>query len=162
MTIIEALTIFDLADDTPAELKRAYRSLCKIYHPDVQGNEEMMKLVNGAYDLLVKAPYTIDMIDKAKGNIPLTEVLSKAYNSIKYLFDIDIELAGSWLWVTGETRKHKDYLKGQGFKFSRKKLAWYYHAGSYRKLTRRRWDMTEIRTRFDAMKLQSEEQQHLT
>ena len=34
------------------EIKEAYRNLCKTHHPDIGGDQEKMKDVNQAYDIL--------------------------------------------------------------------------------------------------------------
>jgi DnaJ-class molecular chaperone len=33
-------------------IKKAYYALCKLYHPDIQGDERMMVLINRAYEVL--------------------------------------------------------------------------------------------------------------
>lgn len=53
MNYNEALNLFGLTDNfTKEELKKRYLELSKKYHPDLDGDEEMMKSVNAAYDLL--------------------------------------------------------------------------------------------------------------
>lgn len=41
---------------TKEEIKRSYKKLCKIYHPDINNNDstQKMALINDAYDQLVK------------------------------------------------------------------------------------------------------------
>lgn len=67
--------------------------------------------------------------DKANESEPLTETILKAYNSIKHLPGISIELVGCWLWVSGETKTVKDNLKDAGFRWNRKREKWSWHAG---------------------------------
>ena len=42
------------------------------------------------------------------------------------LAGLEIELCGAWLWVSGETRAHKDALKAAGLRWSAKKSMWYW------------------------------------
>lgn len=57
--IIDYYEILGIDDDaTPAEIKSAYRALCKVCHPDISGEEEghnMCILLNEAYDVLMDA-----------------------------------------------------------------------------------------------------------
>jgi hypothetical protein len=39
---------------------------------------------------------------------------------------LEVELCGLWVWVTGDTKPHKEELKAAGFKWSPNKTAWYY------------------------------------
>ncbi len=56
------------------------------------------------------------------------------------LAGVHVDTVGSWLWVTGDTRAHKDALKAAGFLFSAKKGAWYWKpAGSAPKTRRARY-----------------------
>ena len=36
-----------------------------------------------------------------------------------------IEITGSWLWVSGDTKPHRKELKDHGLRWSRKKEKWY-------------------------------------
>ena len=55
MNYSEALKLFGLTSDfTKDELKKRYLELSKKYHPDLNGDEEMMKKVNYAYEVLKK------------------------------------------------------------------------------------------------------------
>lgn len=42
---------------------------------------------------------------------------------------ITIELVGSWYWIAGETKKHKDTIKTTGARYSAKRKKWYYYEG---------------------------------
>ena len=58
MTPYDAAKILGLSGEiTPEIAKKAHRTACKKYHPDINAaGEEMMKLVNEAYDVLRCAP----------------------------------------------------------------------------------------------------------
>ena len=40
--------------------------------------------------------------------------------------DVKIELCGSWLWISGDTKPHKDNLKRIGCRWSNNKKQWYW------------------------------------
>jgi len=62
---------------------------------------------------------------------------------------LKVELIGSWVWVSGNTRPHKELLKSYKFKFSKNKRAWSYHQGGrYRKKTDRNYNLEELREMF--------------
>lgn len=71
MEYVEALEILKLSEGfCDEDLKKAYKSASKIYHPDLGGSTEMMQKVNEAYDLLLKKPRYIH--------------ITKSYNTISY------------------------------------------------------------------------------
>lgn len=48
---------------------------------------------------------------------------------LQALEGISIELVGSWYWISGETKKHKDTIKATGARYSAKREKWYYYDG---------------------------------
>lgn len=62
------------------------------------------------------------------------KISSKKFEQLKKDFDkLTLERVGDWIWVSGDkelfTEQIRDILKLKGFRFSRKKLAWYYFKG---------------------------------
>ena len=62
--------------------------------------------------------------------------------------DIVIEVIGCFVWVTGDTKPHKEQLKALGFKWHSKKAAWYLAPEGYRQRSRREYGLDEIRSMY--------------
>ena len=58
---------------------------------------------------------------------------------------VEIEVIGCFIWLSGNTKEHKDGIKAMGFKWHSKKKMWYKSPEDYRKKSRRNYDMDEIR-----------------
>ncbi len=153
----EALSILRPINNTDDALKQAYRQAALKFHPDHGGDENIMKVVNAAYELLKKEFWTPYEQRAANKETPLTEELKKRWDKIKYFEGIKGEIVGSWLWVSGNTRRYKEQLKELNFKWSRNKVAWYWHANKgYRKRTGKKFSMTDIRTKYGSRRLDNE------
>lgn len=133
------------------ELKKAYRRLAMQYHPDCGGDEETMKAINAEHDALfeqLKRTHnaTADEYHQT------TETAEEFRAVISFLMTLDgvvAELCGSWVWCSGETRKHKEALKGAGFHWSQNKQKWYWHHEEPgRKWRRGNTSMSEIRRKY--------------
>lgn len=72
--------------------------------------------------------YTKETTETPKEFIHIINVLTK-------LNGIEVEIGGSWIWVSGDAREHKEVLKNLKFRYTHKKHAWYYHTEPYRKKT---------------------------
>ena len=97
------------------EAKKVYRELAKQLHPDVGGTNEMFKLLNQVYNHILE--HGLSFLNEEKFDIELEKVISK----ILHFENIVIEVVGSWIWVSGETRAIKEELKKIGFRYRSKK-----------------------------------------
>lgn len=115
MNIYDAAKILGLSGNLkPQDTKATYRSACKKYHPDLNpAGEEMMKIVNQAFEVLKDYTGEIKQEQSDYGDL-----LNDALNRVLGLSGLMIEICGSWVWVTGETRQHKDLFKTAGFKWA--------------------------------------------
>ena len=161
MNKIQALSILDPKDNTQAALKQAYRQASLKHHPDTGGNTEIMALVNLAYEVLKEIldnnmTWLSGDLWKAKKATPLTETMTILFEKIKFFVGIKVELIGTWLWVSGETRTYKEQLKEYGFKWSKNKTSWYYHEGTYRRRSKKDFDMDAIRGMHGSEELKTE------
>ncbi len=145
MNIFDAAKILGLSGDiTQDHVKRAYVSACKKYHPDINpAGEEMMKVVNAAHEVLQDFSGTIQEKQSEYG-----ELLNDALNTIISLHGLIIEICGVWIWVTGDTRSHKDTLKQSGFIWASKKKAWHFRPEQFRSRSRGKTTLDDIRTKY--------------
>lgn len=144
MSTKDALHILGLTTkNTIDDIKLAYRKSCSVYHPDRNpAGLEMMKLVNAAYKALDN--YIPTNIDEDAENANYGDALNAALNSIINL-GLHIEVCGSWIWVSGDTRPHKEILKSSNFKWAPKKAMWHFRPAEWKSLSRGKYTMDQIR-----------------
>jgi hypothetical protein len=130
------------------QLRTMYRKLAFLHHPDRGGSTADMQEINNEYEILSKrlihSNTQFSEGRKSWEEFVSSEIRDKL-NEIIFLEEIIIEIIGSWIWVTGNTRAVKDQLKLHGFKFSPNKLAWYWQTGDYRKLTKKQFSLDDLR-----------------
>lgn len=131
-----------------SELRTAYKKLAVLHHPDKGGSTADMQEINNEYDILSKR-FINSNTDFSEGRktyeADVSEAIKNLIDEIIDLPNINIEMIGNWVWVSGNTKPVKEKLKTAGFKFSRKKVAWYWHHGEYRKFNKKQFDLNEIR-----------------
>lgn len=132
MYIKAALEVFGLSGTvSPQLIKQRYRSLCKEYHPDRNpAGLEMMQMVNQAYDCLKEIKDNV--VGQDSENLNYAQDVAIAIAAILECH-LDIEICGTWVWVSGETKDHKETLKAAGFKWSPKKKIWHFRPHSDKK-----------------------------
>lgn len=131
-----------------AAIKARYRDLCFEHHPDRGGDTRAMQDVNAEYKARLRGEYrktknNDDAEDAVEADERAAEVLAK----IVILPDIDIELVGRWIWVSGLTFHVRAELKAAGLMWASKKRAWYWHAPED-KMRGGRKSLEEIREKY--------------
>lgn len=142
---------------TLEDAKRRYYELCKKYHPDVNPGQDTtatMQEINNEYDRAfdrLKNTHRNAQGETYTSKTETSETVEEFRDIINQIIRFEgcrIEVIGSWLWVSGNTRVYKDILKNIGFKWSHNKEAWYYHEEGYRKHSKKVFNMDEIRGMF--------------
>jgi hypothetical protein len=151
----EALTSQD-------EIKKRFKELAKAHHPDAGGCDggEIMKEINHQYDQVLQGIYqregkSISEIDELLKNSK--EVREKLYDILQ-VSGIVVELCGSWIWITGDTKAVKETLKEMGCRWSNEKQAWYWHNSERRRWKGpNKWNLDMIRDRHGSEVIKTKE-----
>ncbi|PHM59517.1 J domain-containing protein [Xenorhabdus ishibashii] len=159
MNFQEALNVFGLSGElTEIDVKQAYKKSALKYHPDRNSiGAEMMKAVNHAYNFLMK---NIDRINEWQSTDPSSqynygEKLESVLTALITMEGVFFEVTGNWIWISGNTKPHKEELKNIGCKWARKKKLWNYHPEEHKCLgNRREHSMDEIREKYGTSGLQ--------
>ncbi|MCL2253467.1 MAG: molecular chaperone DnaJ [Lachnospiraceae bacterium] len=148
--------------ETLEELKKLYKSLAMKHHPDVIGGDaETMKIINSEYDHLF--PLLKDLHKNAQGekytaHTPNAESSNQFKDIISKIIHLDgilIEIIGSFIWITGDTRAYKDVFKALNFKWHKTKIAWYLPPEGYKKRHSKTYSLDEIRDIFGNEEIES-------
>jgi len=146
------MTHFKPTPATLEELKAQYRKLAMLHHPDKGDDTETMKAINSEYDVLFESVKNLHKNAQGESYTKeTTETPEHFRNIINALLNMDgvtIELIGSFLWLSGNTKVYKDEIKALGFKWSKNKCSWYLSPPGYRKISKRDFTMDDIREMF--------------
>lgn len=156
----DALNILGVEGEyTPDLIKQAYRKACSKYHPDRNpGGLEMMKMVNEAYNALKDETGSAQ-----QNNDDLSSYGEDVFNALNAVsgLGLDVEICGSWVWLHGDTKPHKDIIKEAGFRWASKKKLWYYRPDDYKSRGRGKFSMDEIRERHGSEKVRFKDKSKL-
>lgn len=148
MKYFEGITTID-------ELKKIYRKLCQLNHPDNGGNITIMAEINNEYTKLfniLKNQHNAKAEAETTGNTrPINECPEEYINIISELVTLKgltVELCGSWIWISGDTREHKDKLKTIGCRWASKKKMWYWRNDKDAVKSRKTQTMDYIRNKY--------------
>jgi len=151
---------------TPQEIKSLFRTLAFQNHPDRGGSNEAMKAINAAYHKALKGLHGFTSKGTDGKNHTYyyhrkaeQAVMDKVQELLGLnLTECSIEIIGTWVWVSGETKQHQAKLNSAKCRWHGKRGRWYWHTPSaYRRkyshasmeTLRRsygvagRWDVTE-------------------
>ena len=146
LTHKQALDIFGLNGKAVfSDIKLAYRKACSQYHPDRNpAGLEMMKVINSAWSAL--SDYVEGSVSvEEESELNLSEEMNDALNAIIGL-GLEIEICGTWIWVSGDTRTHKEALKLGGYKWAPKKMLWHWRPEGSKSWSKGKYSMDEIRS----------------
>lgn len=150
MRITDALNLLGLEGSADlASCETAYRRAAMKYHPDRGGSADMMKAINAAVAAIRK--WYAEGRDELRPHTNPSgygDALNAALQALHGLAGLDIEICGSWVWVGGDTKPHKDALKAAGYRWGRQKAKWYFRPEGYksrRPKGAKPWSMDQIR-----------------
>lgn len=152
---------------TQEELKKRYRELCKALHPDNGGDAEAFKAMQAEFIEAGKteAWHTFTNSNGEQYHRDATETaeeFASIINALAALEGVQLEICGSWLWISGNTYPYRETIKNTGAKFSRNKTAWYFHKEPFRKRSKKTLSMDDIRAMFGAESINQTQDNKLT
>ena len=122
------------------------QTLVKQNHPDNGGSVETIKIINVEYEFCFKTLEKNDTVSN-KYNRAEDEMIREIINAIINL-NIEIEICGSWVWVSGNTYVCKAELKANGFHWASKKKMWYWHNPEEQTRSNGKTSMNDIREKY--------------
>jgi hypothetical protein len=143
------------------DIKSQYKKLALKLHPDMGGSVEDMARLNVEFDFCKCHNFNIH---KSKSGDTYTDqtqdtpddVTNNFVDIIEQLIHmegLEVEICGSFLWVGGSTKEHKDELKSIGFRWASKKKRWFLAPQGWRKKGRRELSMSEIRSSYGSQRI---------
>lgn len=116
---------------TAEELKKEYRKLAMKLHPDIVGGDgEDFKAMQAEFEKLWERLKNVHQNAKGETYTKTSETTTETpkefiniINTLISLNGLEVEICGSWIWVSGNTKEHKEVLKQLNFKFAYKKKA---------------------------------------
>lgn len=142
------------------QLKKVYIHLLKENHPDKGGDLETCQFINEKFSFFenklkgakrTEKPETEATTEEAPQNEELTDKLKDVIFSLS-AFPLNLEICGSWLWVSGCTWLYSKQLKELGCIFASKKKMWCFHESEWKK-RKHKLTMDEIRNLHGSAKI---------
>lgn len=143
------------------DVKEAYRKYAKALHPDNGGDAEEFKRMQQAYTAAYNRLRYTHRKTAGNSNDDRTTAAGSTYNShnddftaeafadvinkIIGLDGVDIEIVGSWIWLSGNTYPYKDIIKAAGFFWSTKHKKWYYSGDKKKSKRHSKMSFDEVR-----------------
>lgn len=148
---------------TVEEVRKEYRRLLKLYHPDNEnGSVEVTQEINAEYDRLfaiLSKKAQSDNQSHAYNTDDENKAFKEVINSIIHI-NADIEIIGSWLWVHGGY-EYRELLKSTGFKYAPKKKSWCWHYGEYRRYHNKEVSLDEIHMKYGSHSVSHKSKQYV-
>ena len=150
---------------TAEDVKARYRELAKRLHPDCGGDAEQFKTMMNEYREAFERLKTVHVNQAGetyeKETTETPEQFAEIINKVIHFDGVNVEIIGSWVWLTGATMIYKDEIKAAGFWWSKTKKAWYYNGSDKKTTNRGRYSMDGLRDHWGAQTIEKEEQRKL-
>jgi hypothetical protein len=124
---------------TVAEVKAQYRKLAREHHPDLGGDTATMQNINAQYEAALKRcegqtstdSKGVEHTYRYKESVE-REVMEFIHNFLSKDLPLQADLIGTWVWITGDTKPHKEVLKELKCRWHSQRACWYFHPSGSR------------------------------
>jgi len=149
---------FLFCSENSEQLKRNYITLVRKLHPDKGGSVEACQILNKVFDKLQHHPKFSGRYEQdkkaykdenreapEKENYFVGKKTMDVISTLCVLDGLNLEICGTWLWISGATFNYKQVLKELGCKWAHSKKMWCFHESEWTRKNRHTLDMDEIR-----------------
>jgi curved DNA-binding protein CbpA len=120
---------------TPEDVKKLYRTLAMQHHPDHGGDTATMQEINAQYKRALSSLHgTSSRGEDGKSRTykynadAEQQVIDQLDKTLRAKLDkVEIWLIGSWIWIKGDTYKHRRELTALSYVWNRKRQSWQWH-----------------------------------
>lgn len=132
------------------EAKKLFWELAKVHHPDKGGNTATFQEILNQFEKFKPATEKFKGETESFDGKEYAQIISQLLN----INEIVVEVCGSWVWVSGNTKPHKEEIKavvtGESYNrgFSKTKSMWYFSPSGYRKRSKTELNIGEIRNMY--------------
>jgi hypothetical protein len=144
---------------TAEQGKALYRELVRKFHPDNGYTGDELKEINVEFKIWWKSHKDIHQNAEGKTytaeheTTETAEEFMEIISNLSTLSGIEIEICGSWLWISGNTYPVRVQLSEFGCRWSRGKKKWYWTKTEYSGMKYKKPTMEEIRLRYGSQKV---------
>ena len=140
-------TNYFTACKTLEDVKKHYKNIAMIYHPDRGGDTARMQEINAEYAQILKNPF-FSVSSKSEQEQEDLLKYPEIINQVIGLSGVVIEIIGDWIWLSGNTYPFRLLLKEIGFFFAPKKVMWYFRPPDYKSTNKSPKTIDYIRTKY--------------
>lgn len=112
-------------------------------------NEELMIM-----DFANAAEMTSERMANAQKEAIL-EQIGEIKDALRGFGGLVLEVCGTWLWASGNTKEHKEVLKSLGFHYASKKQMWYWKSPTEQRKRGRTIPMQAIRDTYGSVRTET-------
>lgn len=133
-------------------VKARFHELCFKLHPDVGGNAADFRAMKAEYEIAFEAAKNFHKDKEGKVYEKTTfetpDDMARIIEALIHIKGLRVELIGSWLWVTGETKANKDFLHDLGLRYASGKKAWFWTPDDKPRFGKLHFSMNDLRREF--------------
>lgn len=147
------------------DVKKTYKKLAIKLHPDCNKDHdttkefvEMSAEYERAFEQFKNTFVNAEGETYTKENDEMAAAFKDIIDQLLHFEGVTIEIIGDWVWLTGETFKYKEQIKELKFKWANNKKAWYFHHGAYKKKSKRKLTLDELKTMYESTEIKTKAQ----
>lgn len=156
--------------ETLEELKVEYKRLVMELHPDRNKDRDTTAQFQDMQNEYEELFEQVKNLHKTKDGEIYEKATDEDINEFRRILNIiikyencTIDIIGSWIWIYGETKEHKEELKNLKFSWSNNKKAWSFHREKYFKKSKNQYSLNDLQNMFRTVRVDDvKEQSKLT